>query len=156
MKAASLKELKNELANMPPSDLVDLCMHLVKYKKENKELLTYLLFEANDEQAYIKHVKELMNEQFEDVHKSNLYLAKKTIRKILRTTQKYIKYSGAKETELELLIFFCLKLRKTGISMPSNTALGNIYLRQYQKINKVLASLHEDLQYDYQDKIRLL
>jgi hypothetical protein len=156
VKTASLKELKTELSDMHPSQLVDLCMQLVKYKKENKELLTYLLFEASDETSYVNSVKDQMSELFEDVNRTNLYLAKKTIRKILKTTNKYIKYSGNKQTEVELLLFFCLKLRKTGISMPANTALGNLYLRQYQKLNKALSSLHEDLQYDYEDKIKLL
>ena len=156
MKTASLKELKTELNTLHPSKVLDLCMHLIKYKKENKELLTYLLFEADDEQVYIKEVKDQITELFEDVNKHNLYLAKKTLRKILKTTNKYIKYSGIKQTEVELLIFFCIKIRKTGIPLPVNTALGNIYLRQIQKINKALVTLHEDLQYDYAEKMKLL
>jgi uncharacterized protein (DUF342 family) len=156
MKAASLKELKTELATLHPAKVQELCMHLVKYKKENKELLTYLLFEAHDEHTYIKEIKEQLNEQFESVNKNNLYLAKKTLRKILRITNKFIKYSGSKQTETELLIFFCKKIRKSGIPIRINSALGNIYLRQIQKINKALATLHEDLQYDYSEEMKLL
>ena len=156
MKAASIKELKTELETLSSEQVFDLCMHLAKYKKENKELLTYLLFQAGDEKSYISEVKDLIDEQFEAVNKSNLYLAKKMIRKILRTSNKYIKYSGSKQTEVELHIFFCKKLKNSGIPLHSNTALGNLYQRQILKINKAMASLHEDLQYDYSVEIKEL
>ena len=136
MKAASLKELKTELYNLTPEQVLNLCMHLAKYKKENKELLTYLLFEAHDEQSYIKEIKEQIDALFNDVNKSHIYLAKKTLRKILRITNKYIKYSGSKQTEVELLIYFCKKLRKSGIPLHVNTVVGNIYFRQILKIKK--------------------
>ena len=156
MKGASLKEIKSELKTLHPDRIREICLHLAKFRKENKELLSYILFEASDEKTYINGVKSLVDELFKEVNKSNSYFAKKTIRKILRITNKYIKYSGSKQTEVELLIHFCKKLRKTGIPLPLNTALGNIYLRQYQKINKSLATLHEDLQFDYSEEVRFL
>ena len=156
MKAATLNELKRELQTLTPARVIELCMHLAKYKKENKEMLTYLLFEAQDEPAYIKDVKDQIDEQFEGMNKSNLYLAKKTSRKILRTTNKYIKYSGSKQTEAELLIYFCKKLKNSGIPMHTSIALSNLYQRQIQKINKALATLHEDLQYDYLEELKPL
>jgi len=132
MKSASLKEIKTELVIYPKANLEALCIRLAKYKKENKELLSYLLFEASDEEGYI---------------------SKKTIRKVLRTTQKYIKYSGLKRTEVELLIYYCQKLINSGVAVEKSKAMENLYQRQLDKINKALLSLHEDLQYDYQIEI---
>ena len=156
MKAASLKELKLELATLHPQKVLELCMHLAKYKKENKELLTYLLFESNNEESYIKDIKDIIDEQFLGLNKTNVYLAKKTIRKVLRTTNKFIKYSGIKQTEVELLIYFCKKIRKTRIPLHINTVLGNLYFRQMQRIKKALSTLHEDIQFDYSDDIKIL
>ena len=156
MKAVTLKDLKTEISTLSHPQVLDLCMHLAKYKKENKELLTYLLFEAHDEASYIKKAKEQIIEQFYDLNKSTLYLAKKTIRKILRTTNKYIKYSGLKQTEAELLISFCKQVKNSGLPLQANTVLGNIYIRQIQRINKALATLHEDLQYDYTVEMKSL
>ncbi len=156
MKSASLKELKAEISTLHPEQLMELCMHLAKYKKENKELLTYLLFEASDENSYINSVKQLVDEQFENLNKTQIYLAKKTLRKALRTTNKFIKYSGSKQTEVELLIYFCKKMRKTGLPLDFNKTLGNMYFRQIQKIKKALSTLHEDLQYDYAVEMELL
>lgn len=156
MKAASLKELKTELQTLFPAQILDICMHLIKYKKENKELLTYLLFEAHDEQSYIREIKIQIDEQFENVNKSSLYLAKKTLRKVLRTANKFIKYSGKKTTEVEVLIYYCTKLKTSGISLKANTVVGNIYQRQILRIHKALATLHEDLQYDYSEDVKFL
>ncbi len=156
MKTASLKEIKTELASVHPARLAELCLKMVKYKKENKELLTYLLFDSYDEKAYIQSVISEMDKMFKEINRSNSYHAKKGIRKILGMANKQIKYSGSKQTEVEILIHFCKKLRKSGIVMPLNSALGNIYVRQVQKIKRALATLHEDLQFDYEEDIRLL
>jgi len=156
MKTASLKEIKTELNRVHPARLLELCIQMAKYKKENKELLTYLLFDSYDEKNYIKEVKFQMETLFKEINRSNSYLAKKSIRKILGMVNKQIKYSGSKQTEVELLIHFCKNLRKSGFTLAMNSALGNIYWRQIQKINKSLATLHEDLQFDYSEELRLL
>ncbi len=156
MKAASLKELKVELQTLPPAQLIDLCMHLAKYKKENKELLTYLLFEADDERSYIESVKALIDEQFQAINHSNVYLIKKSLRKVIRITNKYIKYSGSKETETELLLYVCRQCKINRVFSKHSTALENIYLRLIQRIRKAISTLHEDLQYDYNKELEML
>jgi hypothetical protein len=149
MKASTINELKQELVNTPATALVDLCLRLARFKKENKELLTYLLFEASDTTAYIRSVKEEMTLQFADINKSNVYFVKKTLRKILRTAKKYIRYSGLAIVEVELLIYFCESMKELGISIDKNPVLFNIYQNQLKNIQKALNGLHEDLQYDY-------
>lgn len=156
METASLSEIRKELKTIPPQQLQELCQRLAKYKKENKELLSYLLFDSINEQAFIQSVKEEIDEQFLMLNRSSFYLAKKTLRKVLRTTQKYIKFSGSKETEIELLIYFCKKMKETGIRMRSHRVILNMYIRQVERIKKVHSGLHEDLQYDYEEEINEL
>ena len=55
---------------------------------------------------------------------------------------------------LDILIYFCKKLRKAGVALKANTVLGNIYLRQIIKIKKAIATLHEDLQFDYNEELK--
>ena len=156
MKAASISEIKNELGNLPKTRLAALCLQLAKYKKDNKELLTYLLFEENDLNAYIANVKEQMDEQFTEINKSNLYFTKKSLRKILRTTGKYIRYTGSKQVEVELLLYFCGALVNSSIPIRRNTVLTNLYESQVKKIGTLIATLHEDLQYDYLKDLKSL
>lgn len=156
MKAAYLSQIKQDLKTRSSAELLEICLRLTRFKKENKELLTYLLFEAQDEQAYIDSIKGEMEFQFSEINKNNTYFGNKSIRKIVRTTNKFIRYSGKKETEVELLMHFCLCLKNSGISMDKSVALRNIYLRQIEKIKKSLNSLHEDLQFDYNEELRQL
>ncbi|NCI52131.1 hypothetical protein GWC95_19560 [Sediminibacterium roseum] len=149
MKTASIQELKQELQAVSHQRLLELTLRLARFKKENKELLTYLLFESHDEEAYINSVKSLMEEGFAELPKANAYLSKKSLRKILRITNKYIKYAGSKQVEVALLISFCRQMKETIPNIPRSTVLHNLYLAQVKKINTALKTLHEDLQYDY-------
>ncbi len=156
MKTATLRELKNELNHRSPSELLNLCLRLAKFKKENKELLTYLLFESSNEHAYIESIKKEIEREFHVINTKSYFYIRKSVRKILRNTKKYIRYSKNKETEVELLLYFCYELREMSPSMKGNLTLQNIFNRQILLIEKVVSSLHEDLQYDYKLEIKSL
>ena len=156
MKTATLKELKNELNHRSPVELLNLCLRLARFKKENKELLTYLLFESSNEQAYIASVKKEIEQEFQIINTKSYFYIRKSVRKILRNTKKYIRYSKNKETEVELLLYFCYELREMSPSMKGNLTLQNIFNRQIVLIKKVVSTLHEDLQYDYEIEINSL
>ena len=149
MKAATVVQIKKELKHRNPDELLQLCLRLARFKKENKELLTYLLFEADHEEGYIETVKAEVDEQFELINTASFFYIKKSVRKILRSIKKYIRYSGNKETEVTLLLYFCETLRDFSPSIKRNTTLMNLYERQLVFIAKKVDVLHEDLQYDY-------
>lgn len=149
MKSATIQEIKAELITLPPSDLTELCLRLAKFKKDNKELLTYLLFEAADITSFITAVKKEMDEEFSELPKPNLYLTKKMLRKILRTTSKQIRYTASAQAEVELLTWFCRKVRDKKIPIQDSPVLNNLYRQQLKKARAVIATLHEDLQYDF-------
>lgn len=149
MKAVTVKELKTELSHYSQNDLMELCLRLSKFKKENKELLTYLLFESNNEEGYVNSIKLEIDEQFELVNTKTYYFIKKSVRKILRTVKTAIRYSKNKETEIELLLYFCKKLLAFKPSIKNNTVLKNLFNREIESIKKKMLVLHEDLQYDY-------
>ena len=153
MKAATVKELKDELAKYSQKEILAICLRLSKFKKENKELLTYLLYESKNEMAYIENVKNEIDIQFEQINKNSYYFIKKSVRKILRIIKKYIRYSQKKETEVELLIFFCYKLNNFHPSINKNKVLQKLYLQQIESIRKTVSKLHEDLQYDYETEL---
>jgi len=156
MKAASINEIKTELKSKSAAQLAELCLRLARFKKENKELLTYLLFEADDEESYRRSVEVEIETGIQAVNTSNLYIAKKMLRKVLRTTNKFIKYSGDKTTEAELLLFFCRQLNEKGIAIQKSPALTNLYAGLLKKIKAAVDSLHEDLQYEYKRQIAAL
>lgn len=156
MKAASINQIKTELKGKSAAQLAELCLRLARFKKENKELLTYLLFEADDEESYRRSVEAEIETGVQAVNTSNLYIAKKMLRKVLRTTNKFIKYSGDKATEAELLLFFCRQIKEKDIAIHKSPALANLYTGLIKKIKAAVDSLHEDLQYEYKSQIAAL
>ena len=65
MKTATVKEIKDELQHFSKDELLEFCLRMAKFKKENKELLTYLLFEADNEAYYIEGLKKIITISFE-------------------------------------------------------------------------------------------
>ncbi|PKH52411.1 hypothetical protein CXF68_17690 [Tenacibaculum sp. Bg11-29] len=149
MKTATVKILKDELKHKNTNELLELCLKLARFKKENKELLTYLLFESHDEESYILGVKNEIDTLFEGISTKSYFFIRKSVRKILTSTKKYIRFSKKKETEVELLLYFCLKLKNFKPSIKKSPRLQNILVTQVKLIEKILITLHEDLQYDY-------
>ena len=150
MKAVTLKQLKEELSHKSANELKELCIHLSKFKKENKELLTYLMFESHDEEQYIQSVKDQMDVFFTEINTKSFFYIRKSVRKVLTLTKKFIRYSKKKETEVALLLYFCHKLKNFKPSINRSTRLTNTFDRQIILVKKAIATLHEDLQYDYQ------
>lgn len=149
MKPATIHQIKSELNNLTEKDKTELILRLARFKKDNKELLTYTLFEAQDELSYIELIKENISNAILEVNSSHIYYIKKTSRKILRNLKKQIRYSGKKETEAILLLFYCETLMANfNAQINRSTQLKNLVEKQKEIAHKAILTLHEDLQYD--------
>jgi hypothetical protein len=80
---------------------------------------------------------------------SNIYFAKKSLRKILRITNKHIKYTGDKEVEVQLLLHYCTSFKGLKNATQKSAALSNLYSNQIKKIGTAISSMHDDLQHEY-------
>ncbi|MBS1500660.1 MAG: hypothetical protein JST32_01265 [Bacteroidetes bacterium] len=148
MKLYGLADIKKELQFHDKGYLIDLCLRLGRYKKENKELLAYLLFDADNERGFIDSVIAESGFMFSQLPSNNYQMAK-SMRKILRLLNKYIKFMGSKEAEIEFLLSFCRNYIQYADSRGSYKPMRLIFTRQLEKITKAIAKLHEDLQFDY-------
>lgn len=149
MEIASLAEIKKELKTLEPKESLELCLRLGRFKKENKELLSYLLFDSKDEDRYIQMACNDVDEALESINTTGFYLAKKTIRKAHRSINKHIRFSPKKETEVEIRLYFCEKLRKLDINIKQSRVMTNLYEKEIMRIEKALSTLHPDLQFDF-------
>ena len=151
---ASLDDIKKELKELPPKKVLELTLRLARFKKENKELLSYLLFESHDEAGYIKTLEADMDEMFGAVDPNPVSRAKKEYRKILRNINRQIKYIGSKSAAVELLLYFSMKLKNQENAL--HTKLQTIFLQQLNKAEKLLPLIEEDLQFDFRQKLDAL
>ena len=108
------------------------------------------MFESHDEETYIQILKEEVDAQFEEINTKSFFYIRKGSRKILTSIKKHIRYSKKKETEAELLLYFCKKLKAFKPSIKRSTRLQSIFDTQVRMIKRVIEKLHEDLQYDFQ------
>lgn len=155
MKPESLIAIKKELKALEREELIEICLKVAKYKKENKELIHYLVFESSDVDGYIDSVKKSLQAGFESLH-PGIYLRSKEIRKILRTLNKHIKFTGQPLAEVQLLIWFSQQfLRYAGLT-SSQKQLALLLFRVLQRIKKNLLKLHEDLLFDYREEYETL
>ena len=146
--AYGLQDIKKEIQHLRPEQITELCLRLARYKKENKELVAYLLFEADNETAFIEKVKGEAGFMFSQLPVQS-YNAAKGMRKILRLLSKYTKFMGSKEAEIDLLMNFCNNYINYTDRKVSYKALRLILIRQIIKTKGLIAKLHEDLQFDY-------
>jgi hypothetical protein len=144
---SSLSDIKKELQHKSKPELLEHCIRLAKFKKENKELLAFLLFEP-DEATFIENIKKNTDNLFEEINFSNVHFIKKSVRKILRMINKNIRFALSKQVEAELLLHFCNCFVTFSIPTRKSRQLLNIYEGQVKKFNQALSTLHEDMQYD--------
>jgi len=156
MKASSLNDIKRELEHKTSRELLSYCLKLAKFKKENKEFLTFLLFEENDLATYVHKIKTEITRHFDDINFSNVYFVKKSLRKILRYVNKQIKFVSSKQSEAEILIHFCNCVIDYSLPLYTSRQLMNLYEGQLGKISSVLSALHPDLQYDLGRELKKL
>jgi hypothetical protein len=156
MKAATLHQIKKELETYAPKKIMELTLRLIKYKTENKELISYLLFDEDDLAGYISDLREDISAMFTDIRYLPSYQVKRVLKKALKFITRYAKYTNTKETEAELLLHFCSLMREQSLQRNSNKVISVIYYKQLEKVEKMLPALHEELQYDYKDKIEVL
>lgn len=143
-----LQQIKKELQHLPADQLAELVLRVARYKKENKELLAYLLFEAHDEAAFVEKVKAEVGFSFSQLPTQS-YFAAKGLRKILRLITKYVKFTASKTAEIDLLINFCQNYLQYADRKTGYKPLRVIFVRQLEKIRTSIGKLHEDLQFDY-------
>jgi len=154
MKTATISELKKEMQTMNQGDLVTLCLRLARFKAENKELLSYLVFEQHDALNYATSVKKLIEDEMLLINFRKSPTAKKSIRKLGRLVGKHIRMTGSKRVEAELLIHFCRKLRGSGFPFDPSSPMHTFYNTQLQKLNRAIGTLHPDLQFDYRTEMK--
>lgn len=148
MKPESLTILKKELKKCSPEEAQEIVLRLARAKKENKELLTYLLSYGEDAAEYADDVQEELDLAFEDLgHRP--YFAAKTLRKMLREITKFKRFTKSDRYMVQLLLHFCERtVGHFGPGLRHQSTQGIIF-RTMLKVKKVLDKMHDDLQADF-------
>lgn len=158
MRNAGIPDLKKELAHLSQKELIEICVLQARRNKESRDYLSFLLFDAHNKQDFTNDVKSVIDENFAEIQvQSNLYYVKKSLRKVLRIIVRYCGYIKDDALAAELHIYFCLKLKESGIPYHKSQLIVNIMDQQLKRIENLISKLHPDLQNDFSrdlEKIR--
>lgn len=147
--SASIADIRKHLHNQDHATLIKICLRLAKYKKENKELIHFILFESGDTSAFIQQVKDETDTFFREMNASNVYFIKKTLRKIVRYIARSNRFLEEKQDQAQVLIHFCNCIITYQIPIHKSKQLRNIYESHRKKLTEIINKLHPDLQYDF-------
>tara|TARA_R110002020_G_scaffold211320_8_gene417584 strand:+ start:830 stop:1303 length:474 start_codon:yes stop_codon:yes gene_type:complete len=156
MKIPSLAQLKKELSYLNEKELIELVADLSKFSRDNKSYLFFKLNKKDQPQLYVEMVQEELELDFQNARGDHSYYAKKSAQKLRRKMNKLLKLSKVKTDQIEVLLFFCEKLKEYGFLRHRNQVLDNIYQMQLAKAVKLISGLHEDLQFDYEGRVEEL
>jgi hypothetical protein len=145
----SLSEIRGLLKVKSSAQLLEIIQRLARFKKDNKELLAYLLFQSDDESAFINDVNHEVSAMFESMNKRNVHLIKKTVRKTIRYVSKMVKFAAMPRVTVEIYLHWCKCFILHNLHKLHATALDNLYISQTKKIDKAYEQLHPDVQQDY-------
>lgn len=154
--ASTINDIKKQLQGKDKKDLINLIVRLGKFRKENKELLSYLLYDAGTPDQFVSDVRSEIDELFSEINYSSVYFIKKSVRKIVRILHKYIRFVSDKPVEASLLAYFCHSLKMHPVPLKKSVQLQNIYDSQWKKLQAALEALHPDLQHDLLKEMDLL
>jgi hypothetical protein len=150
-----LSDLKKELLELSKPELIQLCLRVAKLKRENKELLAYLIFDSDDPLFYAQKLKPEIKEVFEQPFQHAYYLTK-SIRKAMRLITKYYRFTSNKQGETELLIYLVEEFYLSWRNEYRYQALGKVIYRCLEKAQSNLKKIDEDFRADFENPINEL
>jgi hypothetical protein len=148
----TLASLKKELNGLERTELITICARLARYKKENKELLSYLLLDADDPMLFAEKIKPLLDEPFDAPYHSSWAFAKR-LRKALRQIAKYQRFTGSARGEAELLMYFLHKFKGDWRRGITQSGIQKIIQRCFDKIELLIDKMDEDYRSDFEDPL---
>lgn len=153
MEIPSLARIKKELQELSQKELIELLLGLAKFNRDNKAFLYFKVFERDNPQLFLEQVKDELELAFMDANVRNYHVAKKSAQGIRRKLNKSLKLTKDKTVQVELVLFFCEQMNKYGFLDFRYPVLENIYNMQLGKAERIINTLHEDLQYDFQQQL---
>lgn len=156
MEIPSLAQLKKDLSYLTEKELITLITDLAKFSRENKAFLYFKLNERDQPNLFVDAVKEELDEAFQVANTRHYHVAKKAAQGIRRKLNKSLKLSKNKADQAELILYFCEQMKKYDYERHHHPVIDNLFRVQIGKAQKLIASLHEDLQSDFSYRIEEL
>ncbi|MFM7709422.1 MAG: hypothetical protein ACKO5C_00765 [Ferruginibacter sp.] len=148
-----VQELRKRTADLQTSELIQLLSRLMRFKRENKELVAYELFVRDQPEVWFSEIRESFNSELETMNTSHPYFMKKTMRKLIRRAKTYARYAGDPAIESELFCGLLEVFNEHHLHVHPSDIVRKIYYDTFTRLEKNISKLHEDLQYDFERRL---
>jgi hypothetical protein len=156
MEISSLTDLKKDLSYLSEKELIALITDLAKFSRDNKAFLYFKLNEKSHPNLFVDLVKEELDNAFQTANTRGYNIAKKSIQGIRGKLNKSLKLSKNKADQAELVLYFCELMNDYDYLDFGHPVIDNLYDSQIRKARKLISTLHEDLQSDFEYRIEEL
>lgn len=153
MELPSLTNIKKDLSYLSEKELILLITDLAKLSRDNKAFLYFKLNERDQPSLFVDLVKEELDDAFQTANTRGYNIAKKSAQGIRRKLNKSFKLSKNKADQAEVVLYFCEMMKKYDYLEFMHPVIDNLYLSQLGKAKKLISTLHEDLQSDFEYRI---
>jgi len=153
---ANLNTIKKELIECEKKQLIEIITRLCRFKLDNKSLVSFLLFDAENEPEFVKEAKLQIDDLIEESKYFNFYSTKKRYRKIATLITKYVKFTNKTESEIELRLHLVKTFTENKSELKTYLYFKKALSKQLEKVDKLMKKIHEDLQFEYEEEINNL
>lgn len=150
MDAASLADIRKELAHQSPAELMELVVRLARFRLDNKALIGYWLFDRTNQAQFLAQVHLALDEALASMNFSSAYFVKKSLRKWQRQVNLYGRICGEPWMLADLqgyYVWTCLRAQKK-VMYPDYFV--ELIRAAQRKFNTLLLKLEPDMQHDMQ------
>jgi len=156
MEIPTLADLKKELSHFSEKELIGLITDLAKFNRVNKAFIYFKLHERDQPSLFVDSVKEELDQAFQIANTRHYHVAKKSAQGIRGKLNKSLKLSKNKSDQAELILYFCEMMKKYDFLRFRHPVIDNLYGSQLGKAKKLISTLHEDLQSDFEYRVEEL
>jgi hypothetical protein len=144
-----IHEIRVKTNELSVESMHRLLTRLMRFKRENKELVAFELFVRDEPEAWFADIRKECHATLDDMNTSHPYFMKKTLRKLIRTVKTYARYAGDPAIEAELLCILLEAFHQRRLHEHTADKIQKIVTDTQVRLQKIIAKLHDDLQYDF-------
>lgn len=126
---------------------------LLRFETSNKLFISYYFQRRYEPQAFVQDACAFISEQFSGSNFSNYHTARKSIVKVRNKLTKTLRMTKDPVEQLELILHFCEEMLRYDLLRFYARQVDNVYATQVRKCTRLFEKIHEDLQYDYEERL---
>jgi hypothetical protein len=148
-------DLKKILEAKEKSELESVILKLYSNNKDNKSFLEIYFSSESDSSLLLDDLKSKVEALFFNLSLNNYYVKKQMLAN-QKKFNKYLMMVSESNNQFELVYYFLKLSIEHQVDVECYPATETVLMNQIKKVKKLCSKLHEDLQFDYFERVNNL